>query len=267
MKILRTREQLYKNLKQNKNLSFIPTMGSLHKGHASLIKEAKKRKGDIIVSIFVNPKQFNSKKDYDNYPRNEKKDIKLLKKLKIDYLFIPTYKQIFSFKTKNKIYLNAFSKKLCGRYRPGHFLGVLNVVNRFIEIIKPKFLFLGKKDFQQLYLISQHLKKNNIHTKIIPCKTIRENNGIAISSRNLFLRENDRKILIKSIFFLKKYKKRINKKNIKFFIKKLNFFGIKKVEYLKILDLNSLKFKTSVKKNCNIFIAFYLDSIRLIDNF
>ena len=195
MKILRTREKVYKNLKQNKNLSFVPTMGSLHNGHISLIQKAKKRKGNVIVSIFVNPKQFNSKKDFEKYPRNLKKDISLLKRLKIDYLFIPTYNQIFSFKTKNKIFLHNFSKKLCGKYRPGHFLGVLDVVNRFIEIIKPKYLFLGRKDFQQLFLISEHIKKNNINTKIVSCKTIRDKNGIAISSRNLFLAKNEKKIL------------------------------------------------------------------------
>ena len=114
MKILRTREKVYENLKQNKNLSFVPTMGSLHNGHISLIQKAKKRKGNVIVSIFVNPKQFNSKKDFDKYPRNLKKDIRLLKRLKIDYLFIPTYNQIFSFKTKNKIFLHNFQKNYAG---------------------------------------------------------------------------------------------------------------------------------------------------------
>lgn len=267
MKILRTREKVYENLKQNKNLSFVPTMGSLHNGHISLIQKAKKRKGNVIVSIFVNPKQFNSKKDFDKYPRNLKKDIRLLKRLKIDYLFIPTYNQIFSFKAKNKIFLHNFSKKLCGKYRPGHFLGVLDVVNRFIEIIKPNYLFLGRKDFQQLFLISEHIKKNNINTKIVSCKTIREKNGIAISSRNLFLTKNEKKILMRSIDFLKKNKKKINGKNIRLFTKKLKFFGIEKIEYLKIVDLNSVKFKANIKKNCNIFIAFYLNKIRLIDNF
>ena len=123
------------------------------------VKGILKKKGKILVSIFVNPKQFNNKKDFSSYPRNLKKDLKILKKLKIDYLFLPPYQDIFSFTPKNKIFLHNFSKKLCGKSRKGHFEGVLNVVNRLLEIIKPKNIFLGLKDFQQLYLIKAHIYK------------------------------------------------------------------------------------------------------------
>ena len=135
MKIFKDKHTLQKEILKTKGISFVPTMGGLHKGHISLIKQSKKSKFKTLVSIFVNPKQFNKKSDYKSYPRNTKKDIKLLKKLKIDYLYIPTFKDIYGFKPKNKVFLDKFSKKLCGKFRKGHFEGVLNVVNRFIEII------------------------------------------------------------------------------------------------------------------------------------
>ena len=144
MKIFKDKHTLQKEISKTKGISFVPTMGGLHKGHISLIKQSKKSKFKTLVSIFVNPKQFNKKSDFKSYPRNTKKDLKQLKKLKINYLYIPTFKDIYGFKPKKKVFLDKFSKKLCGRYRKGHFEGVLNVVNRFIEIIKPK-IYLSRK--------------------------------------------------------------------------------------------------------------------------
>ena len=157
MKIFKDKHSLQKEIINTNGISFVPTMGGLHKGHLSLIKKAKKYKYKICVSIFVNPNQFNKKDDFKNYPRNLKSDIKLLQKLKVNYLYLPTYSDVYSFATKNKIYLDKFSKKLCGKFRKGHFEGVLNVVNRFLEIIKPKYIYLGLKDFQQLILIENQL--------------------------------------------------------------------------------------------------------------
>ena len=154
MKIFRKKILLQKNVLKQKDLSFVPTMGGIHRGHEKMIRIAKSRFKKVLVSIYINPKQFNSKKDFKSYPRKLKKDISILKRLKVDYLYLPNYSDIFSFKTKNKIYLHNFSKKLCGKYRKNHFKGVLNVVNRFLEIIKPKYILLGKKDFQQIFLIS-----------------------------------------------------------------------------------------------------------------
>ena len=211
-------------------------MGGLHKGHISLIKQSKKSKFKTLVSIFVNPKQFNKKSDFRSYPRNTKKDIKLLKKLKIDYLYIPTFKDIYGFKPKKKVFLDKSSKKLCGKFRKGHFEGVLNVVNRFIEIIKPKYIFLGKKDYQQLYLIKKHIEKRKIKSKIIECKTIRENNGIACSSRNLNLNKNQMKIASNIFHYLSNLKKKIKKNYSLFKINKIKKdlikLGANKIDYL-----------------------------------
>ena len=190
MKIFKDKHTLQKEILKTKGISFVPTMGGLHKGHISLIKQSKKSKLKTIVSIFVNPKQFNKKSDFRSYPRNVKDDIKKIKKLKINYLYIPTFKDVYGFKPKKKVFLDKFAKKLCGKFRKGHFEGVLNVVNRFIEIIKPRYIYLGKKDYQQLYLIKKHIEKRQIKSKIIECKTIRENNGIACSSRNSNLNKN-----------------------------------------------------------------------------
>ena len=159
MKLFTNKKLLQKEIRKFNNISFVPTMGALHRGHESIIRKSVKGPVKTLVSIFVNPKQFNNKKDLNTYPRNNKNDIKILKKLKVHYLYKPSYDDIYKFKTKKKIYLDKFSKELCGKFRKGHFKGVIDVVNRFLEIIKPKKILLGNKDFQQLYLIKKHIKK------------------------------------------------------------------------------------------------------------
>ena len=212
MKIFKDKHILQKEISKTNGISFVPTMGGLHKGHISLIKQSKKSKFKTLVSIFVNPKQFNKKSDYRSYPRSTKKDLKKLKNLKVDYLYIPTFKDIYGFRPKNKFFIDKSSKKLCGKFRKGHFEGVLNVVNRFIEIIKPKYIFLGKKDYQQLFLIKKHIEKRKIKSKIIECKTIRENNGIACSSRNLNLSKSQMIIASNIYHYLRSLKKKNKKK-------------------------------------------------------
>ena len=142
MKIFKDKQTLQKEILKTKGISFVPTMGGIHKGHISLIKQSKKSKLKTLVSIFVNPKQFNKKNDYKSYPRNTNKDLKQLKKLKINYLYIPTYKDIYGFKPKKKVFLDKFSKKLCGRFRRGHFEGVLDVMDCLTNIVKPKKIFM-----------------------------------------------------------------------------------------------------------------------------
>ncbi len=270
MKIFKDKHILQKEISKTNGISFVPTMGGLHKGHISLIKQSKKSKFKTLVSIFVNPKQFNKKSDYRSYPRSIKKDLKKLKNLKIDYLYIPTFKDIYGFKPKEKVFLDKFSKKLCGRYRRGHFEGVLNVVNRFLEIINPRYIYLGKKDYQQLYLIKKHIEKRKIKSKIIECKTIRENNGVALSTRNSNLNDSQMKIASKIYYYLYNLKKRI-KKNYNLFnpnrIKKdLRDLGARKIDYLENYNIENFKKINRYNKRFNIFIAYYIKNIRLIDN-
>ena len=270
MKIFKCKHKLQKEILNIKNVSFVPTMGGLHKGHVSLIKKSKTFKGKSVVSIFINPKQFNEKKDFLKYPRNLKKDLKVLKRLNVDFVYIPTLKDMFSFRPKNKIFLDKSSKKLCGKLRKGHFEGVLNVVNRFLEIIKPKYIFLGIKDFQQCYLINRHILKKRINTKVIHCKTIRERNGVACSTRNNHLNKNQLKIASNVFRYLKKIKK-LTKNNIANFkiikIKdELINLGVKKIDYIELYNLKTLKRPKNKREKFKIFIAFYLNKIRLIDN-
>ena len=251
------------------NVGFVPTMGSLHKGHVSLIKLSKRKCHKTLVSIFVNPAQFNKKKDFKKYPKNIVNDLKILKKLRVDYVLIPSIKDIYKNKKQMKIKLKNNDKILCSKYRPGHFEGVLAVISIFLKNIKAKFMFLGDKDFQQVYLIRKYLS-NKFKTKIISCKTIRFKNSLAYSSRNKLLTNKNIKkgILISNI--LKKYHKQIVKhfsrvKEIEMITYKISRI-CSQVEYLEIRNKNNLT-KNINKKNFKIFVAYYLDDVRLIDNF
>jgi len=270
MKILKTKDDLKEAILNCKNLSFVPTMGSLHKGHISLIKKSQQKSNKIIVSIFVNPAQFNNKVDYRTYPKNINKDIRILKKLRVNFVFIPTVKDIYNNKTNSKFKLKKTEKILCAKKRKGHFEGVLEVMDRLLNLIKPKFLYLGEKDFQQQYLINKYLHKK-YKFKLIICKTIR-NNKMALSSRNLRLKKKSLKkaqLIADELFLIKrKYKNynfRINNNQyslIRYFEKKY----LIKIEYLDFRntnDLNNTKFKTKFK----LFIAYYINNVRLIDNF
>jgi len=270
MKIFKNKKILISEISMQKNIAFVPTMGSIHKGHISLINRAKKKFKTILVSIYVNPKQFNSKTDFKSYPRNLNKDIALLRKLRINYLYIPEYNDIYSFNTKSKIYLDKFSKTLCGKYKPGHFKGVINVVNRLLEIIKPHTIFLGIKDYQQLTLIKMHISKNKIETSVMACPTIRESNGVALSSRNIRLNKHQFGIASNVYKYLKKNKKEIFSINLKYgkkkFKNKINLLGVKKIDYLECINLKTSRVAKNNKENYNIFIAYYIGKIRMIDN-
>ena len=187
MKILLNNSSLFKSLRPFSDLGFVPTMGGVHKGHLSLINRSNKLCKKTIVSIFVNPKQFNNKKDLKTYPRNIKKDLKILKKSKkVDFVYVPRFNDIFKDKKRSKIKLLKKDKVLCAKFRKGHFEGVLDVMNRLTKIVNPKKIFMGEKDFQQLYLVKK-LLEGKYKTKIIHCKTIRDKNNVALSSRNYLL--------------------------------------------------------------------------------
>ena len=230
MKIIKDKIILKELIRNEKNLGFVPTMGAIHKGHLSLIKRSKLECDKTIVSIFINKPQFNNKRDFNRYPKIIDRDIKTLKKVKIDYLFLPKDKQIY-FNGKNKnIKISPLEKKLCGKFRPGHFKAVADVIDRFIKIIKPKKMYLGEKDMQQLKIIDHFVKRNHKKTRVIGCKTIREENGVACSSRN-FLLSREQKSVASKIYKLLYFKRRILIKNRSYLkkIKKKN----KKLRYKK----------------------------------
>ena len=270
MKILLNNTSLFESLRPFNDLGFVPTMGGIHKGHLSLINKSNKICKKTIVSIFINPKQFNNKKDLKSYPRNIKKDLKILKKSKkVDFVYIPKFKDIYKDKKKSKITLQKKDKILCAKFRKGHFEGVLDVMNKLTKIVKPKKIFMGEKDFQQLYLVKKELEKK-YKTKVIPCKTIRDKNNVALSSRNLLLNKSNLKVASNIYKKLTNIKKNINKnKNISDFLnsqkKELrNNYKIK-IDYLELRNENTLKI-SSTKKNSRLFIAYHLNYVRLIDN-
>ena len=159
MKILLRNSDLNEALSGVSNVGFVPTMGSLHKGHVSLIRKSLTHCNKTIVSIFVNPTQFNNKNDYKKYPRNIKKDLEILKKLKVDFVFIPKKNQIYNCKNPIKINLLKKDKILCAKYRKGHFEGVIDIMTRLTDKIKPSKIFMGEKDFQQIILVKKFVEK------------------------------------------------------------------------------------------------------------
>ena len=270
MKILLSNNDLNVALRDVSNLGFVPTMGSLHKGHISLIKKSLKECKKTIVSIFINPTQFNNKRDFRNYPRNNKKDISILKKLKINFLYMPKVKDVCYLKKKSPVKLKNKDKILCAKFRKGHFEGVIDVMERLTNLIKPQKIYLGEKDFQQLYLIKKY-NPQKYNTKIIPCKTIRDFNKLAFSSRNKLLSKNEliqAGKISKEIFLFKKklYKSKETKKNINKKKRELiNLFNIK-FDYFELRNKFNLKISHKAKYS-KLFIAYYINKVRLIDNF
>ena len=270
MKILLNNIDLNEALFGNSNIGFVPTMGSLHDGHISLIKKSVKLSNKTIVSIFINPKQFNNKEDYKKYPRNIKKDLKILKKLKVDFVYLPKVKDIYKAKNKIKIKLHKQDKILCAKYRKGHFEGVIEVMTRLTKIVNPSKIFMGEKDFQQLLLVKRYVEKN-FKSKIISCKTIRDKNKLALSSRNILLKKDELikagKIAKNLIIFKKKL---LNKKNLNnlIFMKKneLKKEYDLKIDYLELRNIKNLRLTNKIK-NAKIFVAYYINDVRLIDNF
>ena len=223
-----------------------------------------------MISIYINPKQFNSKSDFNKYPRDPKKDLAILKKHKVDYVFLPNDVEIYERIFTKKIFLPMKEKILCARFRKGHFEGVLNVMNKFLTIIKPKYIFMGEKDFQQLYLIKKFVI-SKFKAKILVCKTVRDTKFFALSSRNKQLTKVDlykTGLIARHLF---KFKKKIqnNSKAISLLIEQKKYLRKKfkiKVEYLEARLSSNLK-TYKFKKKFKLFVAYYISKIRIIDNF
>ena len=253
----------------NKKIYFVPTMGNLHDGHLSLLEYAKKKKQFLIVSIFVNPLQFDSKKDFKKYPRTIKNDLKILKQFNIDMIFLP--ENNFSKENLSTVNIESLTNKLCGADRPGHFVGVATIILKFLNLIQPDFLILGQKDYQQILVIRQIIKDFFFKTKIIELPIIRNNNGLALSSRNILI-PYKKKELTKNIFLTLKLisneikKTGLKKTKIQFYKKKLLMSGIEKINYLEILNESDLSNVADKPCFARIFISVTISGIKLIDN-
>ena len=271
MKIILNNRHLSKALRPFNDIGFVPTMGGIHEGHISLIKKSIKSNKKTIVSIFVNPKQFNNVKDFKTYPANIKKDLAILKKIKkLDFIYIPKFKDVYENKKKSEIRIEKKYKILCAKFRKGHFEGVLDVMNRLTKLIKSKKIFMGKKDFQQLFLVKNFIE-SRFNTKVIGCKTIRNRNKLALSSRNFLLKGNELNDVEKiSKNFLNLKNKIKHTKSINQFLQKTKkdfekLFNIK-IEYLENRNTNDLSLSNKYNGS-KIFLAYYYKDVRLIDNF
>ena len=250
--------------------SFIPTMGNLHEGHLSLVRKAKDLSSNTCVSIYVNKAQFDKEDDFKSYPKTLEDDIKKLQNLNVDYLLIPEEPEIEKF-SKPLIIKNEpthLTKDLCGKYRKGHFLAVMDIVHRFFQIVRPENVFFGMKDYQQLMVIKELIKSQNYEVNLIESETIRSNEGLALSSRNKNLSEEQLQYaseIYKSLKYAKYLIKQgceideINTKIYQYFEE----FPIE-VEYFSIRDLKTLQ--QLYDSDLIALIAVYIGKVRLIDN-
>ncbi|MNI39660.1 Pantothenate synthetase [compost metagenome] len=198
MKVVRTVEQLRESLDQLRSegrgpVGLVPTMGFLHEGHASLLRRAKETCGIVVMSIFVNPIQFGPGEDYESYPRDEIRDLALAESRGADIVFIPLAQEMYPKPTRTKIKVSGLTDKLCGASRPGHFDGVTTVVTKLINMVQPDYAFFGLKDAQQVAVLSQMVEDLNMNVTIVPCPLIRESDGLALSSRNVYLSAEERR--------------------------------------------------------------------------
>ena len=194
MKILNTADEIKNELRNLKEMGigFVPTMGALHKGHISLIEKSESENDITVVSIFVNPTQFDNAEDLEKYPNQLKSDIKILENLKVNYLFVPTFDELYSDNYKYKVEETELSKILCGASRNGHFTGVLTIVIKLLNIVNPSKAYFGEKDYQQLSLVRGMTEAFFMDVEIVGCPIIREDDGLALSSRNQRLTKDER---------------------------------------------------------------------------
>ena len=255
-----------------KIIGYVPTLGGLHEGHLKLIRFAKKNSDIVIVSIFLNPIQFNSKKYFQSYPKNILQDKKKISLEKVDILYVPSIKQIFPEKKIKKINASRIAKKLCGKFRKGHFDGVVTVLKRLFLQVSPNIAFFGEKDFQQIKVVKDFIKKYKIKIQILTFPTVRDKKGLAFSSRNRLLNKKQKKIAAYLFKIIKDILKKvlIEPKKIdeleKWGKQKLLDYGFNHVDYLEICNENNLSKLSLSKENIRVFVAAKLGKIRLIDN-
>ena len=254
------------NKKINKTIAFVPTMGSLHEGHVALIENAKKYADIVIVNIFVNKAQFNDLQDYQLYPQNLENDFKILINTSADAVFAPSNLEIYDENFSFKIVPISMVDCLCAKDRVGHFDGVALIITKLFNIINPNYAFFGEKDFQQLAIIKKLVKDLNFNVEILSVETVREPSGLALSSRNQRL-SADNKIKASMIYKVLNEIK-INPKIIEEKKRELLENGFEKIDYLEIRNEDNLKLNMDLisPKKRRIFIAVYLEGVRLIDN-
>jgi len=266
------REILNIKLEEGLSIGFVPTMGALHHGHLSLVEQAGQQTGFVVVSIFVNPNQFNDKGDLERYPRDLQKDVDLLSLTSCDLVFAPNADEIYPEPDTRQFNFGALEQVMEGKFRPGHFNGVAQVVSRLFEIVQPHKAFFGQKDFQQLAIINEMVRKLKLGVEIIACPIIREKDGLAMSSRNMLLSSEQRQnaVVISATLF-----EAVNKTSeftvnelCKWVISRINENDYLNTEYFEIVDSVTLQPVKNWEDPCSKVgcIAVHCGKIRLIDN-
>ncbi|ACD67125.1 MAG TPA: pantoate--beta-alanine ligase [Sulfurihydrogenibium sp.] len=259
--------------KQGKKIGFVPTMGYLHEGHLSLIRCSKKENDITVVSIFVNPIQFGANEDFGRYPRDFERDKSLCEKENVDYIFYPSYEEMYPDGFQTYVEVAELSKGLCGDFRPGHFKGVATVVAKLFNIVCPDNVYFGKKDFQQLKVIQRMVKDLNFPVNVVGCPVVREPDGLAMSSRNKYLSDEERESALnisKALFEAKRMFEdgitdpNLIKERVRQIISQAKH--LKEIQYVEIVDSNTLKPVDKVKKSDVLAVAVYIGNTRLIDN-
>ena len=274
MKIIRKTNELQQILvlikDKGQSIGSVLTMGNLHDGHLSLIKEAQLNNDFVVTSIFINPTQFNNETDFSSYPKTIDDDIAKLEKIGCDLLFLPEIQEIYPEDVIKQSIVNNFRGILCDKYRPGHFDGVTTVVDIFFSIIKPNASYFGEKDFQQIKIIQELVKIKNHNIKIVSCPSIRDDRGMSLSSRNSKFTNDQSKIFnqlgSKIYEFINLCKKKSSNINLDNFKKQILENSINKIDYIEIRNENNLDI-TNVSSESRLFIALYIGEIRIIDNF
>jgi pantoate--beta-alanine ligase len=255
-----------------KTIGFVPTMGALHDGHISLVQKAISENDVFICSIFVNPTQFNNAADFQKYPITIEADIDKLEKAGCGILFLPSVEEMYPSEEKNLYYeLGILETILEGKYRPGHFQGVCIIVDKLLAAVMPTMLYLGRKDYQQCMVIAKMMQLRHYNIRLSICDTIREKDGLAMSSRNMRLNVEERKQAIKIIESLTFIKDNIKKGNIESLKKEATLFlenNGYKVDYTEIADAETLQLQQEWdgEKKLVALVAAYLNEVRLIDN-
>lgn len=257
---------------KNKTIGLVPTMGALHEGHLGLIRKARKVNDLVVVSIFVNPIQFGPKEDLKKYPRDLAKDAALCKNEGVDIIFYPQVKEMYPATFRTHITVEDFSLRLCGKFRPGHFKGVATVVAKLFNIVQPDNAYFGQKDAQQAVIIKKMADDLNMPVRIKVLPIVREKDGLAMSSRNVYLNRQQRQdaaVLFQSLNMARRQIKRGTKDCSKIIAAMKKMIETKKttsIEYISIVNAKDLRPIVKIKGRCLIALAVWVGRTRLIDN-
>lgn len=276
MRVIKSVEKMQsfsENLRsRGERIAFVPTMGYFHEGHLHLMKEAKKMADHVVVSIYVNPTQFGPKEDFSRYPRDLERDVKMAERVSVDVIFYPTNREMYPNGYQTYVDVEKVTRNLCGMSRPGHFRGVTTVCNKLFNIVKPHIAVFGKKDFQQFMAVKRMVEDLNMDLEIIGLPTVRETDGLAMSSRNKYLNKNERQSALSLVRSLKLAQKLYSggERRASVIINAAEKL-IKKspdttIDYIQICDTKTLKDVNQIKRQAVMALAVNVGTTRLIDN-